>query len=228
MSKSLNIKKNDMIELKNTRKLFLDYIGSDGPWSYDEWVSLCDNYKAAVLYCQFFNTICLAYYKTMGFGVPVEDCISEALQYLNKNVSKIEKDESRYTEAYIYTVCYNCMFDLSRRKKFEYTDNEVGFIEDENGKTILDYYSDGKNYYEEDSTELKRREFWNLVADLNIDAKTVIAKLLDIDYDICSTFSDSGDVKNISRYRKNKITVEQEEEIIKILKDRLSCMVDVF
>lgn len=232
MSKKLNINKYDMIELKRTRELFSNYIGNNVPQTYEEWVSLCPDYKAAALYCKFFNTICLSWYKVMNSGIPVEDGISEILQYIQKNVSKIENDEKRFTERYIYIVCKNCLVDLTRRSKFEFHKNESVFIEDEDGKTILDYGTFVNDSYfesnENSDRENKVKEFWSLVSDLSIEAKTVIAKLLDIDYDITDTDSDISDVKKISRYRKMKLTPEKEEEVISILRERLSCMVDTF
>ena len=122
--------------------------------------------------------------------------------------------------------------DLTRRSKFEFHKNESVFIEDEDGKTILDYGTFVNDSYfesnENSDRENKVKEFWSLVSDLSIEAKTVIAKLLDIDYDITDTDSDISDVKKISRYRKMKLTPEKEEEVISILRERLSCMVDTF
>lgn len=228
--KKLNINKYDMIELKNTRKLFLEYVGSEGPWDYSEWMNLNSECKAAALYCQFFNTVLLSWYKVMNSGIPVEDGISEILQYITKNVEKIENDEKRYTERYIYTVCHNCLVDLTRRRKFEYTSNECVLSVDDSGKTIFDYIdgsttdSISSRVYESEQNK-KSKEFWSLVSDLSIDAKVVIAKILDIDYDITSDESDMSKVKKISNYRKKKLSPEKEAEIMEILRERLSCMV---
>ena len=107
-----------MMNIKNdfyvTRDLFREYVRYTNPLSYSEWCNIPDDNKAAVLYLQFFDQITLAWYKMKSVYSVEADGVGEVLQYLQKNVDKIRNDEKRFTPAYIYKVCSNCLYCLCR------------------------------------------------------------------------------------------------------------------
>ena len=97
-----------------TRNLFINYLGYSRPLSYDDWKVLPSEDKAAALFVQFFDQITYAWYKQDTFlrYSTDEDGVSTVLQYLQKNVSILEKDPKKFTAAYIYRVSYNCLYCL--------------------------------------------------------------------------------------------------------------------
>ena len=93
-----------------TRNLFQEACGCNDSLSYDDWMTLPDDYKAAALYIVFFDQVTLAWVRLRTPAAVEEDCVSEVLVYLQKNVDKIKDSPERFTPAYIYRVCYNCIY----------------------------------------------------------------------------------------------------------------------
>jgi hypothetical protein len=56
------------------------------PLSYDEWLNIADDLKVGVLFVQFYEQISLAWYKLRTAAAVEEECVSEVLAYLTKNV----------------------------------------------------------------------------------------------------------------------------------------------
>ena len=84
---------------------------------YSTWSHKPSDTKAAYLFLNFFPAINSAWYKKKTFAfIDEAEAVSLVLQYLSKNVAKIDKDKKRYTSSYIYTVCVNCMSILHWRK----------------------------------------------------------------------------------------------------------------
>lgn len=168
-----------------TRDLFRSHTSYERPLSYGEWKKLPDDHKAAVLYVQFFETITLAWYKLKSIYSSEADGVAEVLQYLQKNVSKIEADEKRFSPAYIYKVCYNCLYCLCRdpnRYKAAYENecsNIVGYGEDE--LDLFDTVIEAVDGYTESVKNDSRVKFWNVIDELEKvypDVKLVVAKIL--------------------------------------------------
>jgi len=168
-----------------TKKLFSEYLGYVKPLSFSEWMALPSDKKAAVLYVQFFDQVSLAWYKTQSSYSVAADGVAETLQYLQKNVSKIEADEKRFTPGYIYRVCYNCLFCLCRdpnRYKAAYENecsNIIGYGEDE--LDLFDTVSDDNDRYEQYEKESIRERFWTVIESLSEEypeVHEVVAKLL--------------------------------------------------
>lgn len=161
-----------------TRDMFRESTGYTEPLSYEKWVSLDPDYKAAVLFLQFFDQITLAWYKAKSYYALEEDGVSTCLQYLQKNVPVIEGDKSRFTPAYIYRVSYNCMYCICHdikidRERYENeTSNVVVSGEDE-----LDLFD---LVPERDSIEstIVREHFWKVVFSLGPDAEIIVDHLL--------------------------------------------------
>lgn len=102
-----------MTEFKNTFNLFNDYLlayTTERPLSYNTWVNLPNDYKAAALYVNFYEQITLAYNKVYTKAAIEEECVSEVIKYLIKNVPIIEDNESKYSARYIYSIMYNCLY----------------------------------------------------------------------------------------------------------------------
>lgn len=101
-------------EFAITRDLFTAYTGYNKPLSFAEWLEVADDCKAAVLYCQFYEQITLAWYKLVSVYSSDADGVAEVLQYLQKNVQTIKDDPKRFSPSYIYKVAYNCLYCLCR------------------------------------------------------------------------------------------------------------------
>lgn len=93
-----------------TRNMFKEACGWEHPLTYDDWMKVSDDMKAAILYIQFFDQVTLAWSRLRTPAAVEEECVSEVLMYLQKNVDKIRSDEKRFTPAYLYRVCYNCIY----------------------------------------------------------------------------------------------------------------------
>lgn len=74
------------IQFKETYNLLKDYTHYTKPLSYNEWLALADDYKVGVLFVQFYEQISLAWYKLKTKAAIEEECVSEVLAYLSKNV----------------------------------------------------------------------------------------------------------------------------------------------
>lgn len=97
-------------QFKEAYNRFKDFSGYTKPMSWEEWVALNDpEVMVAVLYCQYYSEITLAWYKARADFVPDEDGLSCVLQYLTKNVPIIAAEGNKFSPAYIYRVSYNCM-----------------------------------------------------------------------------------------------------------------------
>ena len=111
------------------------------PITYDVWMTIPDNYKAAALYVQFYEQITLAWTKARSEFTEDGDGVSTCMQYLIKNVPIIMVDSKKFSPAYIYKIAYNCMGCLRRviREQERYAntvsqyayvgDNELDFFE---------------------------------------------------------------------------------------------------
>jgi len=169
-------------EFYTTRNLFRDFTNYQGPLSYEEWLALPEEHKAAVLYLQYFEQITLAWTKLKSVYSLESDGVSEVLQYLNKNVVKISEDAKRFTPAYIYKVSYNCLYCLCRdanRHKRAYENemsNIVSYGEDE--LDLFDTIGVEDDPLTKDETMLNQEAFWSLIEDTDKDTISVISKLL--------------------------------------------------
>lgn len=163
-----------------TKKLFTEYVDYNTPLSYDDWMTVPENQKAAVLYVQFFEQITLAWYKVRSFYTQEEDGVSTMMQYLHKNVPIIKANSKKFTPQYIYRVAYNCLYcichDIKRdRLRWETECSNLVAC----GDDVLDLFdtvvSDPDfvdNYELEDS-------FWKTIESLGADAQTVVADILE-------------------------------------------------
>ena len=174
-------------ELYATRELFIAYTHYNAPLSYDEWLNVADDLKAAVLYCQFFDQITLAWFKLKSVYSSEADGVDEAVQYLQKNVDVIKKHPERFTPAYIYKIMYNCLYCLCRdpnRYKKVY-ENECSNIQmsSDGEYDIFDTCMDRNNSIESHLNAAERENFWRIIESKGRKAVIVVAELLGEDYD---------------------------------------------
>ena len=160
------------------RSRFRNVVGSE-PLSYEEWLSLDDQYKAAALFVNFFDQITLAWSKAKSFYVLEEDGVSEMMKYLMKNTPLIASKKSKYSPAYIYKVAYNCLYCISRdikRDRLAYENNVPQYVQC--GDDILDLFDTVCDTEDTDKT-ISKKNFWALVDSQEWDVKAMIVKILE-------------------------------------------------
>lgn len=166
-------------QFKETFNRFQSFVNYTSPISYQEWSSLRDrDSKVAMLYCQFFDQITLAWYKAKADFVPDEDGVSCVLQYLTKNVPILEQDENKFTQAYIYRISYNCMDclrfvqrDINRSK----TETTNVVFHDGEELDLCDLVPHKDMSYEE---RLDQEQFWAIIKDMGLETEKVVNYLL--------------------------------------------------
>ena len=198
------------------------------PLSYEEWSAIPDSDKAAVLYCQFYEQITLAWFKLKSVYSDEHDGVSETLQYLQKNVAIIKENPKRFTASYIYRVVYNCLYCLCRdpnRYKRVY-ENECSNIQysGEDEYDLFDQYGTNVDEYEQATREALSEKFWQVIESKGKDAIIVVAELLGESFDWTNVKIDANGqkkYKNITKRDRDKITEEKRAQIIEELQDDL-------
>ena len=199
-------------EFYETRKLFIPYVNYKYPLTYDEWLSLSEDKKAAHLYCQFFSQIVSAWYKAKSFYADEQEGVETVLQYIIKNVPKIEEDYRRFSAPYMYRMSYNCLYCISHdrlRDKWRY-ENEVSNNQiSSDGKEIdlFDFCASYDTYrIEDDETEHELQNwFWRVVESCDKRAKTLAEDLCD-GKKVLKTLC-KRDNKIVEKIRKNLVVV---------------------
>lgn len=165
-----------------TRNIFRNYINYERPLTFEEWSSIDDDKKAAVLYVQFFDQITLAWYKLKTDAAIEEDCVSEVLMYLIKNVPVIESNPSRFKPSYIYKVVYNCIYCKSidpykgQTAKTSWFNNTCSqFVQ--KGDEIVDIFDEISNTEDIDVTAA-REHFWAIIEDMGDDVIAIVENIL--------------------------------------------------
>lgn len=164
----------------DTKTLFVGTLNFTEQLSYEDWMKINPDYKAAALFVNYFTQIYGAWNKCKSFYTPEEDGVSTVLQYLQKNVPVIENDPKRYSPAYIYRVAYNCLYcvchDLKKpRDAWENeTSNIIGCGEDE-----LDLFDLAVDVVEGDmASKLTKIKFWKIIKSLDPKATKVLNHIL--------------------------------------------------
>ena len=197
-------------EFISTRRLFEEYIGYTHPYTYDEWNKLPKDYKTSALYVQFFDQILFAYYNKRKPSGTEEECVETVIQYLMKNVPIIEANSLKYTPAYIYRVCANCIYCVGEsigpvtRYKLEISNNTIMFDEPAD---IFDYTED-KRFSDEHDYDKKYMisRFWKYIDSLEEDVQMYVSIILL-----------GGNGVNKCRFNKNKQEIAKNK-----LKDHLN------
>lgn len=215
-------------EFKQTYNLFRGYINYSEEYSYDEWLNSPEEHKVAILYCQFYKEITLAWNKVVSIYSQDTDGVDEVVQYLMKNVDKIKNDSKRFKPQYIYTVAYNCLYCLCRdlNKKKKIYENEYSNIVQHNDEELdlFDTVEACKDTtIEGHISDNEKETFWNLIEDMGQDTVIVVSKLLNDPMN----WSKTGKSKFTKR-DYDKISEDRFQEILASLKDVLAQFNDLF
>lgn len=218
-------------QFKETLNIFRSFVQYTQPLTWDEWAALNDSeQQVAVLYCQFYDQITLAWYKAKADFVPDEDGVSCVLQYLNKNVPIILAEENKFTPAYIYRVSYNCMDCLRyvqrdiNRSKLETTN--VTYYDGEE-LDLCDLVPHKDMSYEDRMT---KAAFWSIIKEMGAEAEKVVNHLLNGVYDKDGNWQGES-LRRVSKRSKAygvdpltdvSVSEEQCEQIIGQLRERLA------
>jgi len=154
---------------------------------YIDWVGIDDDLKAAALYVVFFDQVQLAWYRLKTPCAVEEDCVSEVLLYLQKNVDKIKSDSRRYTPGYVYRVCYNCIYcksvDIAKAKTGvnAYYNNTVPNIVkvDSDELDLFDTIVSTDNGISDPEQAFMDNEFWEAIEGLDDDVKSIVYSVLE-------------------------------------------------
>ena len=216
--------------LYETRNLFISYTSYVKSLSFEQWKAVPEDQKAAVLFVQFFEQICMAYNKVNRFDVlPCEDAVSIVLQYLQKNVALILEQPNRFTPAYIYKVSYNCIYCILEGEKLQKRLAETSSTIECDGQelNLFDALGIGSDSAE-DEYELNSLgdQIWKVIEDSGLEAKKVANYLL------------SGDLKDLKKVSKNaknyaadplrdiEVSVDSLDAIIQELREKLADLHD--
>ncbi len=172
-----------MNQFIKTRNMFENAIGVKYPLTYEGWLAVRDDLKAAALYVNFFDEIKLAWSKAKSDFTSDEDGVSVVMQYLIKNVPIIIDESKRYNPKYIYRIAYNCMGCLRRvkRESDHYnltTSNYISDCQGEESDLFATMIGDDSDMLE---TTYKRRydiEIQQIIDNLDENAKKVIEYML--------------------------------------------------
>lgn len=207
-----------------TKKLFIESTRYTRPVSYEEWILIPQEHKAAVLFVQFYDEITLAWYKTKSFFVVEEDGVSTMLQYLIKNVPIIENDPKRFKPSYIYKVAYNCLYCISHdiKRDIERFEKEVSNIvmSGEDQLDLFDTVPAKSDMYD----EVMRKEFWAIIESEGLKTQKVINHLLN--GESLGTVSKRSKSYATDPLRDIAVSVEEMENIIADLKRKLARFIE--
>lgn len=153
-------------EFYETRTIFRNHLNYTEAYTFDSWNALPEDLKAVALYVQYFDQIILAWYKSKSFYAEEEEGVETVLQYLCKNVSKIEENPTRFKPAYIYRVAYNCLYCISHdrkrdKEKWEFEVSDRCFNSEGTEISMFDFIED--NAHKDLLDHINKDEFWKLI-----------------------------------------------------------------
>ena len=171
-----------MSQFRDTRNNYLQYLSDfTFPLTYEAWLNADDEYKAVLLFVNFFDEIELAWYKTRFSFVVEDDAVSQINVYLMKNIEFIKKDPKRFRPNYIYTVAANCLRSLTyierdiNREKFDVAHElDVG---SENGDVVNLY---DLAPHEDDPYEVRiaKEAVWDIVDKMTEELGPKVLKVI--------------------------------------------------
>lgn len=199
-----------MSEFRDTRNLYLSAIPSEFqfPLTYEAWLNADDEYKAVLLFVNFFNEIELAWYKERYSYVLEVDAVETVIEYLIKNVEKIKAEPKRFTPGYIYRVASNCIYCLHEpqvaidRNNLEVS-NEVSV-----GDDVVNLFDLAPS--EDDTYEVKQAKeaIWDIIDRMDPKARKVINQLINPDDSLSKTRVKNGDLlADVSVSQKEYFTI---------------------
>ncbi|MCM1226148.1 MAG: hypothetical protein NC320_01825 [Clostridium sp.] len=174
---------NQFVETRNLFANTLCAVCVECPITYDKWLAIGNDLKAAALFVNFYDEITLAWSKAKSEFTPDENGVSTVMQYLIKNVPIIMSDPKKYDPKYIYRVAYNSMGCLRRvqRDADHYNLTMSNYVScDENDEFDLFSTMIGDDSDMLDTTSRRRysAEIDIIIDNLDDDAKKFVEYLL--------------------------------------------------
>lgn len=151
--------------------------------TYEEWLDLPDDLKAASLYVKYFPCIIASWKRASVEYVLDDDAVEVCLQHLQKNVEKIINDAKRYTSSYITKVTYNGMASIRRyavNKKNAYEKEVSVYINSDNPESETDIFD--TLTVEDTTVDFDESLFWMVVEDMSISTQSVVDYLINNKY----------------------------------------------
>lgn len=214
-------------QFKETLKRFREFAGYTKPLDFESWAAINNTDKqVAILYCQFYDQITLAWYKAKADFISDEEGVSCVLQYLLKNVPIIEKSNKKFNPAYVYTVAYNCMDCL------RYVQRDINRFTHET--TNVTYY-DGEELDLCDLVPHKDLDydsrydsevFWAIIKDMGVETEKVVNHLLN--GESLRRVSKRSKSYELDPLRDISVNKDKMKEIIEQLKLRLVGFKEVY
>ena len=163
-------------QFQETKDRFLDATAFVRyPLSYDAWMSLSDDLKAAALFVQFYPQMVLAWQKWDKLAyLEEEDAVEIIMQYVLKNVPIIMNQRKRYTQSYMYTVASNALCGFCRvegRKWYYEAFQSNTFCLDDGEHDMFDIIEDTVDCF-------RSSRFRRVISAMNDSQKAVVSKLI--------------------------------------------------
>lgn len=223
-------------QFESTRNLFRKYLDSysdNGRFTkipYDVWKNADEDDKSSLLFVIFYDAIILAWYKCITscrlVYVDSESGVSIILQYLMKNVAKINEDEKRYTSNYIYTVSYNCLAKFASTQvcdiKRSTTEISNEYTE---GDTTVNLWDLLPAYDEDFETVQTKEAIWNIISHMGPKAEKVVNHLINPG-DTYHKLSKSVPGRELDRLADVAVSKKEYAEILEDLKLQLAPFAD--
>lgn len=215
-----------------TRNMFRDYLsGYPKDLTYDAWKNAEPEDQAALLYITFYQEITLAWCNAVVsrkvVHVTQEDGVSTVLQYLMKNVDKILEDEKRYSQRYVYTVCYNCLLSLWRTRG---ADMQRSSLEIPNEYTEGDVSVNLWDLVPSEDDDLETQEtkeaVWNIIRHMGPKAEKVVNNLINPG-DSLHKISKSSSERPIDRLADVSVSSAEYDAILEELRTKLLPFKDI-
>lgn len=172
---------NSNSEFYKTLCLYRNYIGYKKPYSYNQWMRLPDNQKAAALYCQFYDQITLAWYKVYTKWSLESEGVSYLVRHLVKNVDKIKNDKKRFKPQYMYKVAWNCLYcvciDPSKNKDRYYQETSENFYDGETERSWFDCIGEDVDFEVASGESLIRTIFSEVNESCEIFIKYILGEI---------------------------------------------------
>ena len=173
-------------DFRATYRMFKNYLDYTKPYTFEEWNNLPSDLKVSALFVQFYQEIELVWNKYKQTFSDESDGVEIVLQYLNKNVPIIERNSNRFTQAYMYKVCSNCIKAITIRadgnRYRTIYDNEVSNIQTTNSGEEVDLIDRHDKFIntliKENMTDERCREFWDII-ESDEDCINVVCRILD-------------------------------------------------
>lgn len=191
--------------------------------TFEEWNNKPDDMKAALLYLQFYDSICQAWHKANPYDtVDGERGVEEMMRYLMKNAPIISADPKRYTPQYIYRIAFNCL-DCVVYYHSKPAENEISANYDYEGEelnlfdTTVDIDSDLHSVYE---SQIFDAAFWEALEG-DVEAEKVVRYLISGDPQDLKKLTKRNKRYDIDPLRDVAVSLDKVDEVI----DRIRCKV---